>query len=72
MESLVTDYADLCEACETVFRIRGTHPWPPVFMIPTHWIDPFARLAQDLDLPITDPEEAVAVARAFIDRIINA
>jgi hypothetical protein len=72
MESLVTDYASLREACETVFRIRGTHPWPPAIGVPPHWIDPFARLAREMDLPVTDAEDAVAIARAFIERIVNA
>ncbi len=52
MEELVTDYEGLSDACETVFRHRGTHDWPPALAVPPHWIGPFARMAADLDLPV--------------------
>lgn len=72
MEALVTDYAGLREACESVFRTRDTHTWPPVLELPSHWAEPFAALARELDLPVTDGHEAMERARAFVDRIRNA
>jgi hypothetical protein len=72
MEALVTDYAGLREACESVFRTRNIHHWPPVLELPSHWAEPFAALARELDLPVVDGHEAMERVRAFVDRIRNA
>lgn len=69
MESLVTDYAGLRAACESVFRTRGTHDWPPVLALPPHWAEPFAVLARELDLPLTDGRDAMDRVQSFVDRI---
>ena len=69
MEPLVTDYAGLRQACESVFRTRGTHDWPPVLELPSHWAEPFAALARDLDLPVHEGHEAMERVRAFVERI---
>jgi hypothetical protein len=39
MAPLVTDHAGLREACESVFRTRATHEWPPVLAVPAHWVN---------------------------------
>ncbi len=70
MEELVTDYSGLREACEAVFRTRGTHNWPPALEVPPHWVEPFARLAQELDLPIADAHAGLAQVQAFVNRVI--
>lgn len=72
MEELVADYSGLREACESVFRARGTHLWPPVLEAPQHWMEPFARLVQELRLPVADANQAIARVRAFVNRIIAA
>lgn len=72
MEELVVDYQGLREACETVFRSRGTHDWPPPLAVPPHWIEPFVRLVGDLDLPVADAETGMTRVRAFVERIVNA
>ena len=72
MEELVTDYRGLREACEAVFASRGTHVWPPPLAVPSYWIEPFARLAGDLDLPVADAETGMTRVRAFVERIVNA
>jgi Nucleotidyl transferase AbiEii toxin, Type IV TA system len=72
MAPLVTDYAGLREGCESVFRTRGTHEWPPVLEVPMHWVEPFAEVARDLDLPVRDAHEAIERVRAFVDRIRTA
>lgn len=69
LEEVVTDHAGLRDACESVFRTRGTHEWPPPLEVRAHWVQPFARLAQDLELPITDTETAITRVRAFVERI---
>lgn len=71
MEELVTDYAELREACETVFTHRGTHGWPPALALPPHWTDPFARMAGDLDLPVTEAAAAMERIQAFVNRILQ-
>jgi hypothetical protein len=72
MEELVTDYRGLREACETVFGSRGTHVWPPLLAVPPYWIEPFARLAGDLDLPVGDADAGMVRVRAFVERIVSA
>ena len=73
LEELVPDDAGLREACEAVFRARGTHDWPPPLDdVPAHWVEPFARLARELELPVTDADDAMARVRAFVDRIRSA
>ena len=72
MQQLVTDYRGLREACETVFHSRATHAWPPTLAVPSHWVAPFARLAQELELEIKDAESAMEHVRAFVSRILQA
>lgn len=71
MEELVTDYQGVREACEMVFRSRGTHGWPPPLVVPEHWTDPFARLAEDLELPVADANAGMARVQAFVTRILQ-
>lgn len=71
MEELVTDYAGLRETCETVFAHRNTHAWPPTLTLPPHWIQPFERMASDLELPVTDAAAAMERVRAFVNRILD-
>jgi hypothetical protein len=70
MEALVTDYAGLRVSCETVFRTRGTHAWPPALDVPDHWAEPFAALARELELPVHTANDAMGRVRAFVDRIL--
>ena len=71
METLVTDYEGLREACEAVFRTRGSHSWPPLLDLPAHWVEPVTRLAQELHLPIADAYSGMARVQAFVDRIVR-
>lgn len=70
MEELIEDYAGLREACEVVFRTRATHSWPPAIDLPSHWADPFDRLAQDLELPVVHMSAALPRILALLDRIV--
>lgn len=69
LEELLPDEADLRDACESVFRARGTHAWPPPLEVPPHWAEPFARLAADLELPVTDVHEAMERVRQLVQRL---
>ena len=74
MDAMIThDYAALREACELVFRNRNTHSWPPdLSTVPAHWAQPFARLAEELELVETDLEAAILRVRNFVARILSA
>jgi len=71
MEELIEDYARLREACEAVFRTRATHPWPPAIDLPSHWTEPFGRLARDLELPVADIAVGIQRVHTLIDRITS-
>jgi hypothetical protein len=74
MEALVIhDYVALRAACELVFRSRRTHPWPPdLAAMPSHWTEPFAQLAVELELAETDVEMALVRVRDFVARILSS
>ena len=74
MDAMIThDHAALREACELVFRNRNTHSWPPdLSTVPAHWVQPFARLAEELELAETDVEVALVRVRDFVARILSA
>lgn len=74
MDTLIThDYVALRAACELVFRNRNTHAWPPdLSTVPAHWAQPFARLAEELELVETDLEAAILRVRNFVARILSA
>jgi hypothetical protein len=74
MDTMIThDYVALRAACELVFRNRNTHAWPPdLSTVPAHWAQPFARLAEELELVETDLEAAILRVRNFVARILSA
>ncbi|MCC6162106.1 MAG: nucleotidyl transferase AbiEii/AbiGii toxin family protein [Acidobacteria bacterium] len=74
MEAMIThDYAALRAACELVFRSRNTHAWPPdLSATPPHWAQPFARLAEELELANTDIEQALVRVRNFVAHIVKS
>lgn len=74
MDAMIThDYASLRHACELVFRSRNTHSWPPdLATVPAHWAQPFARLAEELELADTDVEAALVRVRDLVARILGA
>ena len=70
---IMHDYVALRAACELVFRNRNTHAWPPdLSTVPAHWAQPFARLAEELELVETDLEAAILRVRNFVARILSA
>ncbi len=69
LEELLPDYAHLRDTCEKVFRTRATHDWPPLLQVQPHWAEPFARLAGELELSVTDVHEAMARVQRLVQRI---
>jgi hypothetical protein len=74
MEAVVShDYAALREACDMIFGSRKTQPWPPnLEAMPPHWTEPFAQVAEELELPERDVETALVRVRTFVARILSA
>jgi hypothetical protein len=66
---LVADLADVREACVDTFDARGLHAWPPELVVPGSWAEPYAALAEEVDFPIDDVEDAAARVREFIAEI---
>ena len=69
MKELTTDLSGVRAASVEVFALRATHEWPPLLDPPTFWEEPFARLAEEVDLPVRRLEDAVREVQAFIDAI---
>jgi hypothetical protein len=65
----VSDFDAVQRACHVVFESRGTHPWPPFFDPPEHWVDQFERMASDMALAVTDLYDAAIEIRRFITQI---
>lgn len=72
MKELTTELAGMREACDEVFAVRATHDWPPVLDPPAFWAEPFAALAEEVELPVRRLEDAVREAQAFIEAIEEA
>lgn len=69
MKGLAKDLSDVRAACVEVFAVRATHEWPPVLDPPAFWKEPFAALAEEVELPVRNLEGAIREAQAFIDAI---
>ena len=72
MKELTADLGGVRAACVDVFTIRATHEWPPVLGPPEFWNEPFAALAEEVELPVRRLEDAVREAQRFIDAIERA
>lgn len=69
LEALDPDLHGVRDACEHVFAARGGQPWPPTLVVEPSWPAAYAALASELDLAITDVEQAAGTVRAYIARI---
>jgi len=67
IEELIQDHDALRRACEELFALRNTHPWPPFVEAPGSWVEPFRRMAAEVDLPITDVNEAAFRIRRLLN-----
>ena len=66
------DLTRVREACVAIFDGRDTHTWPPTLRPPTSWAAPYAKLANEQQLPVTDVEHAVQEVQRFIETIDHA
>jgi hypothetical protein len=71
LEPLITDLAAVRRACERVFRDRKSHPWPPAITFPPTWAEPYARLADELELPARTLDAAAATITAWVSAIVG-
>jgi hypothetical protein len=69
LRALIEDLQRVDDACREIFANRGAHPWPPRLHVPESWAEPFARLAAELELPITDVFTAAEGVRDLIASI---
>lgn len=72
MKELVDDLSSVRAACEEVFALRKTHPWPPEIDPPVDWEVPFAELAASIDLPERSVSEATEEVRLFLASVLAA
>lgn len=68
----IDDVSVLLPACREIFGIRATHSWPPDMQVRDSWIEPFARMASELELRQNDLHQAVIELRHFIHEIDSA
>jgi hypothetical protein len=69
LSELIDDAAGFRATCERVFQSRDTHPWPPVIEAPESWREPFRALAEQVELPVRDLDQALFRARAFLESV---
>jgi hypothetical protein len=72
LQPLITDLPAVRRACERVFRDRRTHSWPPTITLPPMWAEPFARLAEELELPARTLGAAADAIAAWVRAIVSA
>lgn len=72
LRALDKELPGIRQACVDIFSTRGEHEWPPALNPPASWPAPYMRLADDLNFPITDVNEAVSLVREFIAEIDRA
>ncbi len=66
---LIEKMAPVKEACLDTFAARGKHSWPPELHIPAAWLEPYAALAEEMDFPVADVEEAAREVRELVSAI---
>jgi hypothetical protein len=57
------------DACQRIFAARGQQPWPPHITTYPDWSNRYAAMANSLDMPLTNLDEAVEVVHALIHAI---
>jgi hypothetical protein len=72
LQPLITDLAAVRRACQRVFWDRRTHPWPPAVALAPTWAEPYARLADDLDLRARTLGAAADAIAAWVRAIVSA
>jgi hypothetical protein len=66
---LIDEVDSVKEACLDTFAARDQHAWPPELFVPEIWAEPYAALAEEMEFPIADVEEAASAVRELITAI---
>lgn len=69
IEELIQDHDALRRACEHLFALRNTHPWPPFVEAPDSWVEPFSRMAIEVNLPVTHVNQAAFRIRRLLNDV---
>jgi hypothetical protein len=69
LRELIGDHASLRSACTRLFESRATHGWSPEVHASERANAEYVRLAEEVDFPIVNLEEALVELRDFIARI---
>lgn len=69
---LIERMDEVKEACRDTFAARGRHGWPPELIVPDVWAEPYTALAEEMNFPTTDVEEAAMQVRELIVAIDTA
>ena len=72
LEALDPDLSSVRDACERVFAARTQQAWPPELVVQPSWPAGYAALATELELSVTDVDQAAGAVRAYIGRIASA
>jgi hypothetical protein len=63
------DLAPVKDACQRIFASRHQQPWPPSITLYPSWPELYATIANGLDMPITDVNEAAKIVQELIQHI---
>lgn len=66
---LITNLPEVREACVDTFQARKLHTWPPSLEVPDTWAEPYSAMAQEMDFPVTDVNQAAAQVHELIGEI---
>jgi hypothetical protein len=66
---LIEEMDEVKEACLDTFVARNKHSWPPELLVPGIWTEPYAALAEEMNFPISDVEEAAMQVRDLVSAI---
>lgn len=69
LRDLVDNLQPVRVACVEIFEARDMHAWPPEFVVPDSWTEPYRALAQETGFDIEDVYEAAEEVRASIAAI---
>lgn len=69
LREIVEDLPSLRDACIVTFEARGKHGWPPALNVPDSWTEPYRALAEEMQFPVADIDDAADDVRAFIAAI---
>jgi hypothetical protein len=72
LQPLIADLRAIRRACERVFIDRGTHRWPPAIALPPAWEEPYARLAEELELPARTLSAAGEAITSWVNAVAAA